>query len=55
MQKMAPMAYADDGIIEAVYHTDHPYLPAYQWHPERLCHCDNYHKRIFEDFIAACR
>ena len=52
---LLPMAYANDGIIEAVYHADHPYLRAYQWHPERLCHHDEYNKRIFDDFMAVCK
>ena len=49
------MAKADDGIIEAIYSTEHPYLRAYQWHPERLCEKDGYNRKIFEDFIAACK
>jgi len=49
------MAKADDGIIEAVYSTEHPYLRAYQWHPERLYEKDGYNRKIFEDFIAACK
>ena len=48
------MATADDGIIEAVYSTDYPYLRAYQWHPERLYEKDGHNRKIFEDFIAAC-
>lgn len=48
------MALADDGIIEAVYLTDHPYLRAYQWHPERLYDNDDNSRRIFDDFIEAC-
>lgn len=41
--------------IEALYSTDHPYLRAYQWHPERLYEKDGYNRKIFEDFIAACK
>ena len=48
------MASADDGIIEAVYHSDHPYLRAYQWHPEKLYDTDDNNRRIFDDFIEAC-
>ena len=47
------MAVAEDGIIEAVYHTEHPYLRAYQWHPERLWKTDADNKILFEDFIKA--
>jgi len=48
------MAYADDGIIEAVYSTEHPYLYAYQWHPERLISSDAHNRMLFSDFIMAC-
>ena len=49
------MALADDGIIEAIYHTDYSYLIAYQWHPERLCESNEDNRRIFDDFISASR
>ena len=52
---LAVMSRADDGIIEAVFGTDYPYLRAYQWHPERLCGIDTNNRRIFDDFIEACR
>lgn len=38
---------ADDGIVEAVEHTDHP-LIAVQWHPERLAD----HHPLFEWLVA---
>ena len=31
---LEPMAIADDGLIEAVFHPDYPFLWAVQWHPE---------------------
>ena len=49
------MAYSTDGIIEGFYHTSHPYLRAYQWHPERLFDKDSDNKLIFSNFIAACK
>ena len=52
---LVPCAYAEDGIIEAVYSVEHPYLRAYQWHPERLFDADLYHKKIFSEFVGACR
>lgn len=48
------MALADDGIVEAVYHTQKRYLRAYQWHPERLCDKNDDNSLIFLDFINAC-
>jgi len=52
---LSVMARADDGIIEAVYAADRPYLRAYQWHPERLYTIDADNRRIFTDFIEAAR
>lgn len=49
------MAYAPDGIIEAIYYTDERYLRAYQWHPERLYGTDEYNSLIFRDFIEAAK
>lgn len=31
---LRPMAVAEDGLIEAVYHPDHRFVWAVQWHPE---------------------
>ena len=50
---LAVMATSDDGLIEAVYHTDYPYLRAYQWHPERLWRINAENKMLFDDFIKA--
>ena len=52
---LAVMATAEDGVIEALYHTAHPYMRLYQWHPERLCDRDEVHLAPFAEFIAACR
>ncbi|MBQ4091243.1 MAG: gamma-glutamyl-gamma-aminobutyrate hydrolase family protein [Clostridia bacterium] len=49
------MAYADDGIIEAMYYAGKPYIRAYQWHPERICDEDGQNRLIFDDFVAACK
>ena len=49
------MATADDGVIEAVWHTEKRYIRAYQWHPERLFDIDQNSVAIFEDFIKSCK
>ena len=51
---LLPMAYAADGIVEAMYFPAHTYLRAYQWHPERLCERDEKNKALFTEFITAC-
>lgn len=48
-------ATADDGVIEGFYMPGEQYLYAYQWHPERLLGADEFNRRIFESFIAACK
>ena len=50
---LAVMARAEDGIAEAVYHTEHPYLRAYQWHPERIFKTDADNRMLFDDFMKA--
>ncbi len=51
---LGAMAFADDGIIEAVYFKGERYIRAYQWHPERLYGNDPLNRRLFLDFIEAC-
>lgn len=52
---LSPMAFAEDGIIEAVYLKDYPYLRGYQWHSERLYDSDSYNRKLLDDFICACK
>lgn len=47
------MAYAQDGIIEAVYGPDHRFLWAVQWHPEFSWKTDPNSMKIFKAFIQA--
>src|SRR5690625_573277 len=48
-------AYSPDAIIEAIEHTDYPFVLGVQWHPERLLHREtkekNESKLMFERFI----
>ncbi|MBQ7488673.1 MAG: gamma-glutamyl-gamma-aminobutyrate hydrolase family protein [Clostridia bacterium] len=52
---LTPMAYAEDGIIEAVYRKASRFLWAVQFHPEFAWHSDRNCYAIFETFVAACR
>ena len=47
------MAHADDGVVEAMYLPEHPFLWALQWHPERLCDIDADARSIFRCFVEA--
>lgn len=49
--KLKPMAIAEDGIVEAVYLPEHPFLWAVQWHPEFLYGCDEPSRKIFRAFL----
>lgn len=49
---LVAMAHSDDGVVEAIYSTDAPYIRGYQWHPERLIAKDDVSKAIFNDFIC---
>lgn len=52
---LVPAALAEDGIIEAISLDGEQYLRAYQWHPERIDDESEDSKKIFEDFIKACK
>jgi putative glutamine amidotransferase len=45
------MAVADDGLVEAVYMPDRPYVWAVQWHPEFSLK-DETSKKLFASFVG---
>lgn len=49
------MAYADDGVVEAIYSPAARYLRTYQWHPELLIDIDEISRKLFSDFVDACK
>jgi putative glutamine amidotransferase len=50
--KLSPMAWAGDGLIEAVYMKEKAFVWAVQWHPEVLATESS--GKIFTAFIEAC-
>jgi putative glutamine amidotransferase len=46
-------ARSNDGVVEAIEFTDHPFALGIQWHPEGMVERDPLHRRIFTAFIAA--
>jgi putative glutamine amidotransferase len=48
-----PFASAPDGIVEAFYLKEYPFLLGVQWHPERMQ--SPLSAELFEGFIEACR
>ena len=48
-------ATAPDGVIEALEHTNHPWLVGVQWHPECSAAEDETQQRLFDTLIARAR
>ncbi len=48
------MAESEDGLTEAVRHTEQNFVWAVQWHPEFDFRVNPASKRIFEAFVRAC-
>ena len=44
---------SDDGVIEAMERSEHPFQIGVQWHLELVD--DRYTKRLFDTFVRACR
>lgn len=56
-QQCQPIAWAPDGVVEAVEVAGHPFALGVQWHPEELAthQQDAGSQRLFADFVAQCR
>ncbi len=54
-QKVLPMAYSEDGLVEAIYCPDKKYIWAVQWHPELSWKNDKAQYRIIENFVEHCK
>ena len=48
------MGRCSDGIVEALWKPDHPFLWAVQWHPERIWDIAESSAKLFTAFIEAC-
>ncbi len=48
-------ATAADGVIEAIEHTDMPWMMGVQWHPEATAADDPTQQRLFDELVAAAR
>ena len=54
-EDLKPMAFADDGLIEAVYMPDKTFVWAVQWHPELMHVTDGLQFRLFLEFVSHCK
>ena len=52
---LKPMAYSDDGLVEAVYLPDKKYVIGYQWHSEMIYKKSDDHLKLFKDFVDNCK
>lgn len=48
------VAHAEDGVIEGIENPHKRFALAVQWHPEGMFRSDQYARKIFEAFVAAC-
>jgi putative glutamine amidotransferase len=55
-QGLDVIARASDGVVEAVsFSNPNQWMIGVQWHPERSLDCDDFSRKLFENFIARCR
>lgn len=52
-EKLLPMAYAPDGLVEAVYMPDKTFVWGVQWHPEYLYEIDEDCRKIFQALVKS--
>lgn len=52
---LAVCAVSEDGFVEAVVHTSHPFCLGVQWHPEHMYRKDKLQQTIFKAFVSACK
>ena len=48
-------ALAEDGTVEAIELTGHPFCLALQWHPEHLSATRTDQQKIFDHFVSLCK
>ena len=48
-------AVSEDGFVEAVVHSSHPFCLGVQWHPEHMSRTDKRQQKIFDTFVNACK
>jgi putative glutamine amidotransferase len=54
-QGVSIVAWAADGVAEAIELRDHAFALAVQFHPERVYESDASLRRLFEEFVRACQ
>lgn len=49
------MAEPDSWLVEAYESVHHRWVVGVQWHPERIFELDDGHRRLWKNFLAACK
>lgn len=50
---LIPVAWAPDGLVEAIEYPDHPFALGVQWHPENLLQVEPRMSLLFRAFVQA--
>jgi len=53
-KELKPVAYAEDGLIEAVTSQEKSFFLGVQWHPELNYQVESSSRLLFEAFVKAC-
>ena len=48
-------AISEDGYVEAIEHSSHPYCMGVQWHPEHMSKRNKLQQNLFDAFVKACK
>lgn len=54
-KRFVPLAYAEDGLLEAFYDPSMPFLYGIQFHPERMQEAYAGNRRVYQEFLRACK
>ncbi|MBX5436489.1 MAG: gamma-glutamyl-gamma-aminobutyrate hydrolase family protein [Alicyclobacillaceae bacterium] len=54
-RELVPVAWDEDGLVEAVEHPDYPFLVGVQWHPENLWRTAPVYLGLFRGLVEAAR
>jgi putative glutamine amidotransferase len=52
-RELVPVAWDEEGLIEAIEHPDYPFMVAVQWHPENLWRTTPAYQGVFRGFVDA--
>jgi len=52
---LRPVAWSEDGVVEAIESDEHPFVIAVQWHPELGALGDERQRRLFEELVRRRR